>query len=304
MTKENKNGENNIDLSRCDIACAKDMIPKVYARIKKKYLNKDKLTGCPTGFRDLDSMTGGLQSSDLIVIGARPSMGKTSFALNIAQNISIRHKIPVAIFSLEMSTEQIVTRMMCTEAEICIHKIKTGNLQSNDWKKLATVMNEMSEAPIYIDDTSCSTIDDIAEKCRHLVKEEKNLGLVVIDYLQLIAGDEKDDRITQIAKISNGLKNIAKELNVPVIVLSQLSRSLETRKDKRPMLSDFRDSKVIAQVADVVMFIYRDEYYLMGKEGIAEIIIAKNRYGVIGSFEVEFKSSIQKFKDIKITETF
>lgn len=300
MTKEN----NNSELSKFDMACAKDFVKECYEKIEKKCLNKDKLTGCSTGFRDLDSMTNGLQPSDLIVIGARPSMGKTSFALNIAQNISIRQNIPVAIFSLEYSKEYIIQKIMCTEAEIDTYKVKTGNLQTNDWKKLSSAMNDIANSPIYIDDTSCSTIADISEKCRHLVKKEKNLGLVVIDYLQLIEGNKNDDRITQIAEITNGLKNLAKELNVPVIVLSQLSRAIETRKDKRPTLSDFRESKTIAQTADVVMFIYRDEYYGMGKEGIAQIIIAKNKYGEIGTFELEFQGNIQKFKDTIITEIF
>ena len=315
MAKENKNGENNIDLSRYDLACAKDIIPKVYARIKKKYLNKDKLTGCPTGFRDLDSMTGGLQSSDLIVIGARPSMGKTSFALNIAQNISIRHKIPVAIFSLEMSKDQLAQRLMCSEAEVDTQRLKTGNMQAKDWEKMATAMSNLYEAKIYIDDTAGCTITDLRAKCRRLAMAEKNLGLIVIDYLQLIEGTGREDRMQQISSISRGLKILAKELNVPIIALSQLSRAVENRTDKRPMLSDLRESGSIEQDADIVMFIYRDEYYKNANDeedmaekaankGEAEIIIAKHRNGPTGTVKLLFQGSITKFKSPVKTNAF
>ena len=206
-------------------------------------------------------MMNGLQRSDLIILAARPAMGKTAFALNIAQNVALRANTPVAIFSLEMSKKQLVQRLLCSEAEVDTQRLKTGNMQAKDWEKLAVAMSSFSEAPIYIDDTAGCTITDIRAKCRRLAMAEKNLGLIVIDYLQLIEGTGREDRMQQISSISRGLKILAKELNVPIISLSQLSRAVESRTDKRPMLSDLRESGSIEQDADIVMFIYRYEYY-------------------------------------------
>ena len=215
-----------------------------------------------------------------------------------------------------MSKEQLVQRIMCSEAEVGSQKIRTGNMQRKDWDKLANAMSDISEAPIYIDDTSGCTLTDIRAKCRRLAMEEKDLGLIVIDYLQLMEGSGKEDRIQQISKISRGLKTIARELNVPIIALSQLSRAVEQRKDRRPMLSDLRESGAIEQDADVVMFIYRDDYYNReegsedeapkptGKEGKAEIIIAKHRNGAVGSFELIFQGDITKFKNTIDTTIF
>ena len=294
----------------------KDLVLDSYSKIEYRYNHRDELTGCPTGFRDLDSFTNGLQKSDLIILAARPSMGKTAFALNIAQNAAIRYKVPVAIFSLEMSKQQLVQRLMCSEAEVGSQKIRTGNMQRKDWDKILNSMNDIAEAPIYISDKGGCTLTDIRAQCRKLAMEEKNLGLIVIDYLQLMESSGKEERIQQISKISRGLKTIAKELNVPVLALSQLSRAVEQRKDRRPMLSDLRESGAIEQDADVVMFIYRDDYYNRedgsedempkptGKEGKAEIIIAKHRNGAVGSFELVFQGDITKFKNTVNTEIF
>ena len=293
----------------------KDLVYDSYAKIEERYQNKDKLTGTPTAFYDLDTMTNGLQKSDLIILAARPAMGKTSFALNIAQNVALKANVPVAIFSLEMSKEQLVQRLLCSEAEVDTQRLKTGNMQAKDWEKLAVAMDAFSQAPIYIDDTAGCTITDLRAKCRRLAMAEKNLGLIVIDYLQLIEGSGREDRLQQISGISRGLKILAKELNVPIISLSQLSRAVEGRQDKRPQLSDLRDSGSIEQDADIVMFIYRDEYYKNQNEdeemaekaankGEAEIIIAKHRNGPVGTVKLLFQSNITKFKNPIKTDVF
>ena len=293
----------------------KDLVYDSYAKIEERYQNKDKLTGTPTAFYDLDAMTNGLQKSDLIILAARPAMGKTSFALNIAQNVALKANVPVAIFSLEMSKEQLVQRLLCSEAEVDTQRLKTGNMQAKDWEKLAVAMDAFSQAPIYIDDTAGCTITDLRAKCRRLAMAEKNLGLIVIDYLQLIEGSGREDRLQQISGISRGLKILAKELNVPIISLSQLSRAVEGRQDKRPQLSDLRDSGSIEQDADIVMFIYSDEYYKNANEdeemaekaankGEAEIIIAKHRNGPVGTVKLLFQSNITKFKNPIKTDVF
>ncbi len=293
----------------------KDLVYDSYAKIEERYNNKGTLTGTPTDYYDLDTMTNGLQKSDLIILAARPAMGKTSFALNIAQNVALKAKIPVAIFSLEMSKEQLVQRLLCAEAEVDTQRLKTGNMQAKDWEKLAVAMDKFSQAPIYIDDTAGVTITDLRAKCRRLAMAEKNLGLIVIDYLQLIEGTGREDRMQQISSISRGLKILAKELNVPIISLSQLSRAVESRTDKRPMLSDLRESGSIEQDADIVMFIYRDEYYKNANEdedeaekaankGEAEIIIAKHRNGPVGTVKLLFQSNITKFKNPIKTNVF
>ena len=299
------------------LAPIKDLVYDTYAKIEERYNNKGQLTGTPTSFYELDTMTNGLQKSDLIILAARPAMGKTAFALNIAQNVALKSKIPVAIFSLEMSKEQLVQRLLCSEAEIDTQRLKTGNMQAKDWEKLAVAMNSYSEAPIYIDDTAGCTLTDIRAKCRRLAMAEKNLGLIVIDYLQLIEGSGREDRMQQISSISRGLKILAKELNVPIISLSQLSRAVESRPNKRPMLSDLRESGSIEQDADIVMFIYRDEYYQnqgggddedqaekASKKGEAEIIIAKHRNGSVGTVNLLFQGSITKFKNPIKTDVF
>ena len=298
-----------------DFIPVRDDVLNVYNKIEYRYQHRDECTGVQTHFYDLDTMTNGLQKSDLIILAARPSMGKTAFVLNIVANVAMKSKVPVAMFSLEMSREQLVQRMMCSEAEIDSQRLRSGNMQSKDWEKLINVMNEISEAPIYIDDTAGCTLTDIRAKCRRLAMEEKELGLVVIDYLQLINSSGTTDRNQEISAISRGLKILARELNVPIIALSQLSRKVEDRGDKRPMLSDLRDSGAIEQDADIVMFIYRDEYYKNANDeeeeaekaankGEAEIIIAKHRNGSVGTVKLLFQGSITKFKNPIKTDVF
>ncbi len=291
-----------------DLVSVKDLVLTSYEQISYRYEHRDELTGVPTGFYDFDNMTSGLQKSDLIILAARPSMGKTALALNIAQNVALKAKKTVAIFSLEMSKEQLVQRMLCSEAEVDTHKLKTGNMQASDWEKLTTAMNHFADAPLFIDDKPGATVMEVRAKCRRLAMEQKEIGLVVIDYLQLMeASGNKEDRTQQISGISRGLKGLARELNVPVIALSQLSRAVESRPDKRPMMSDLRESGAIEQDADIIMFIYRDEYY--NKEdtenrGKAEVIVAKHRNGAVGSVDLLFQGSITKFKNVTKTNVF
>ena len=299
-----------------DLMHVKDLVLETYEKIEYRYEHQDELLGIPTDFYELDTLLNGLQRSDLIILAARPAMGKTTFALNIAQNVGIKAKVPVAIFSLEMSKQQLMQRMLCSVAEVDTQKLKTGNMQSKDWEKLADAMNKFAQAPIYIDDTPGCTLTDIRAKCRRLKMAEKELGLVVIDYLQLMESSGKEDRFQAVSTISRGLKTLAKELDVPVIALSQLSRAVESRTDKRPMLSDLRESGSIEQDADIVMFIYRDEYYKKGEngeeeesikaanKGESEIIVAKHRSGPVGNIKLLFQGNITKFKNPIKTDTF
>ena len=299
-----------------DLVHVKDLVLNTYEKIEYRYEHKDELTGVPTDFYELDAILNGLQKSDLIILAARPAMGKTAFALNIAQNVALKAKVPVAIFSLEMSKDQLVQRLLCSEAEVDSQRLRSGNMVDKDWDKMAVAMDAFASAPIYIDDTAGCTLTDIRAKCRRLAMEEPNLGLIVIDYLQLIESSGKEDRMQQISAISRGLKILARELNVPIIALSQLSRAVESRTDKRPMLSDLRDSGAIEQDADIVMFIYRDEYYKKeaGEEedmsakaankGESEIIIAKHRNGSVGTVKLLFQGNITKFKNPIKTDVF
>ncbi|AEM80013.1 primary replicative DNA helicase [Thermoanaerobacter thermohydrosulfuricus] len=275
----------------------KDVLMNTFYKIEELYKNKGQLTGIPSGFPDLDLKTAGFQPSDFILVAARPSMGKTSFALNIAQNAALLTGLPVAIFSLEMSKEQLVNRLICSTANIDSQKLRTGNLDEDDWMKLAAAMTPLSKAPIYIDDTPGIGVMDIRAKCRRL-KLEKGLGLVMIDYLQLMQGRGRaENRQQEISEISRSLKSLARELNVPVITLSQLSRAPESRSDHRPILSDLRESGAIEQDADIVMFLYRDDYYHKDseKKNIAEVIIAKHRNGPTGTVELLWLAQYTKF---------
>jgi len=279
----------------------KDVLVDTFNRLEELYNKKGFITGIPTGFTDLDYKTAGLQNSDLILVAARPAMGKTSFALNIAQHAAIHSKIPVAIFSLEMSKEQLVNRILCSEVMIDSHKMKIGKLEDDDWQKMARALGPLSEAPIYIDDTPGLSVMDIRAKCRRL-KLEKGLGLVVIDYLQLMQSRGRaESRQQEISEISRSLKILAKEINIPVITLSQLSRAPEGRSDHRPMLSDLRESGAIEQDADLVMFLYRDDYYNpdTDKKNIAEVIIAKHRSGSTGTVELRWFGEYTKFVNLK-----
>lgn len=280
----------------------RDIVSESFNRIEERYENKDELLGLSSGFYDLDSLTAGFQKSDLIILAARPSMGKTSFCLNLAAEAAVRKRVPVAMFSLEMAKEQLVQRLLCAEAEIDAQRIRTGHMQMDDWTKLSTAMARLAPAPMYIDDTPAISVMEVRSKARKLKYEHPNLGLIVIDYLQLMEGDNKSrgDRVQEISTISRGLKSLAREINVPVIALSQLSRAVEQRQNKKPMLSDLRESGSIEQDADIVMFIYRDEYYhpeLIEKKGEAEVIIAKQRNGPVGSVNLIFQPNITKFKN-------
>lgn len=278
-----------------------DVAFDTFSNIEKIYNSSEKITGISTGFTDFDAKTAGLQKSDLILIAARPSMGKTAFVLNVAQYAAMREKVPVAIFSLEMSKEQLVNRMLCAEALVDAQKVRTGDLNSDDWNKLVEAMGRLSEAPIYIDDTPGITSMDIRAKCRRL-KLEKGLGLVVIDYLQLMSGNGRNDsRQQEISEISRSLKAIAREIEAPVIALSQLSRACEARSDHRPMLSDLRESGAIEQDADLVAFLYRDEYYFpekTEKKNMAELIIAKQRNGPTGTVNLTWLGQYTKFANM------
>ncbi len=278
----------------------KDVLVEAFNKLEELYNNKGYVTGIPTGFIDLDYKTAGLHNSDLVLVAARPAMGKTSFALNLAQYVAVHAKVPVAIFSLEMSKEQLVNRILCCEAMVDSQKMRTGKLEDEDWQKIARALGPLSEAPIYIDDTPGVSVMDIRSKCRRL-KLEKNLGLVVIDYMQLMQGRGKpESRQQEISEISRSLKILAKELNIPVITLSQLSRAAETRTDHRPILSDLRESGAIEQDADIVMFLYRDDYYNPDteKKNISEVIIAKHRSGSTGTVELAWLGQYTKFANL------
>ena len=281
----------------------KDVLIESFTKLEELYNQKSKITGVPTGFVDLDDKTAGLHGSDLILIAARPAMGKTAFALNIAANAAIRSNTPVAIFNLEMSKDQLVNRILCIEAMVDSNKIMTGKLEEDDWSKLASVVGPISDSGIYIDDTPGISIMEIRTKCRKL-KMEKNIGLIIIDYIQLVQGSnnrKNGSREQEIAEISRSLKILAKELNVPVIALSQLSRAVEQRPDHRPMLSDLRESGAIEQDADIVMFLYRDDYYNEDseKKNVAEVIIAKHRGGSTGTVDLGWLGSYTKFVNLE-----
>ena len=280
----------------------KDVLVESFNQLEELYNRKQHITGVPTGFSELDYKTAGFHGSDLILIAARPAMGKSAFALNIATNAATKANVPVAIFSLEMSKEQMVNRMLCSEAMVDSNKVRTGKLEEDDWVKLAETIGPLSEAEIYIDDTPGISVMEIRAKCRKL-KLEKNIGMVVIDYLQLVQASSKrfGSREQEISEISRSLKVLAKELNVPVIALSQLSRAVEQRPDHRPMLSDLRESGAIEQDADIVMFLYRDDYYNEDseKKDIAEVIIAKHRAGSTGTVELLWLGSYTKFVNLE-----
>ena len=276
----------------------KDVVLSVIDKIEAAARHKGTVTGLATGFYDLDYKTSGLQPSDLILIAARPSMGKTAFVLNLAQYMCVRNHVPTAIFSLEMSKDQLVNRILSMESKVDSQSMRTGTLQPADWEKLIESAGVISTAPLIIDDTPGISITELRSKCRKY-KLENDLGLVIIDYLQLMTGGSRkqESRQQEISEISRSLKALAREINAPVIALSQLSRACETRPDHRPMLSDLRESGAIEQDADVVMFLYRDDYYNKDtdKKNISEVIIAKQRNGPIGTVELVWLPNYTKF---------
>ncbi len=272
-------------------------------QIERASKNKGNVTGIATGFIDLDYRTAGMQPSDLVLIAARPSMGKTAFVLNIAQHVAFKLNQTVAIFSLEMSKEQLVNRLFSLESKVDAQKLRTGNLSDNDWEKLIETAGIIGKSNLIIDDTPGITISEMRSKCRKY-KLDSDLKMIIIDYLQLMSGSgggRNDSRQQEISDISRSLKALARELGVPVLALSQLSRAVEQRPDHRPMLSDLRESGAIEQDADVVMFIYRDDYYNKDteKKGIAEIIVAKQRNGPIGTIELVWLPEYTKFANMK-----
>ncbi len=284
-----------------DFKQIRDVLEQVYENIEQLHHQKGDVTGVATGFRDLDRITSGFQKNDFIIIAARPSVGKTAFALNIAQNVAIKTGENVALFSLEMGAEQLVQRMLCAEGNIDSQRLRTGQLEEDDWEKLTMAMGSLSHAGIYIDDSATVRVSDIRSKCRRL-KQEEGLGMIIIDYLQLIQGSgrARENRQQEVSEISRSLKALARELEVPLIALSQLSRGVESRQDKRPMMSDLRESGSIEQDADIVGFLYRDDYYNSEseEENIIEIIISKQRNGPTGIVQLAFAKEYNKFVDL------
>ncbi len=278
-----------------------DVLDSTFSRLEELYNNAGEFTGVPSGFGELDRKTAGFQKSDLILVAARPAMGKTSFALNVAAYAAIHRQVPVAIFSLEMAREQLVSRIISLEALVDMEKMRSGNLEDEDWKKMAHSLGPLSKAPIYIDDNAGISVMEIMSKCRRL-KMRRGLGLIMIDYLQLMQGRRRtENRQQEISEISRSLKIMAKELEVPVMALSQLSRAPEARTtNHRPILSDLRESGAIEQDADLVMFLYRDDYYHEDseKKNITEIIIAKHRNGSVGAIDLAWIPQYTKFGNL------
>lgn len=282
----------------------REVLMENHIKIEERSNQNTQITGLETGFYDFDKLTTGLHEDNLIILAARPAMGKTAFALNIAQNVATKSHKPVAVFSLEMGSESLVERMLAAEGTIINHHIRTGQLTVEEWQRLIYAQGQLAEAPIFIDDSAGLKIVEIKARARRLSQEMDGLGLIVIDYLQLIQGSRSDNRQQEVSEISRQLKIIAKELSVPVIALSQLSRSVEQRQDKRPIMSDLRESGSIEQDADIVAFLYRDDYYNDKKDdqpesNLTELIIKKNRHGSLGTVKLYFHKEYTKFSSVK-----
>jgi len=296
---------------RADFVPVKEILKDSFAVIERLYERQEMVTGIPTSFTRLDELTAGFQPSDLIILAGRPSMGKTALAMTTAQHVGIHHREVVAVFSLEMSKEQLLTRMLCSEARVDSSKLRTGRFAKSDWPKLTNAAGRLTEARIFIDDTPAMTVLEMRAKARRLMADH-GLSLIIVDYLQLMRGRSSDSREQEISDISRSLKALAKELKVPVLACSQLSRAVESRNDKRPLLSDLRESGAIEQDADVVMFIYREEFYKpcecpeeapceCGRRGRAEVIIGKQRNGPTGVARLAFLSRYTRFEDLDET---
>ncbi len=292
-----------------DVISLEDILAESFDRLDSLHKDKGSIRGVPTGFRDLDSKLAGLQKSDLIIIAARPSMGKTAMALNLAQNVAVKAKQPVLLFSLEMSKEQLVDRLLSSEAGVNSWNLRTGNLSDNDFEKIGLAMGTLSEAELFIDDSPGITVSELRTKARREA-HKRDLGLIIVDYLQLMSGGQKygnvSNRVQEISEISRGLKGVARELNVPIIALSQLSRSVENRSPQIPQLSDLRESGSIEQDADVVMFLYRDDYYnpeTSERPNILDVFIKKHRNGPTGKIEIYFDREHQKMLSIDTKHT-
>jgi replicative DNA helicase len=278
------------------------LLKESFERITHLYEAGAEITGVPSGFRELDLMTSGFQPGNLVILAARPSMGKSGLGLCIAANLGVRHQTPVALFTLEMSKSEVTQRMMCSEAKVESQRLRTGRLAPDDWPRLTAACDRLMKAPIYVDDAGATSIMELRSKARRLKSREPALGLIVVDYLQLMASDRNvESRVQEVSQISRALKVLARELEVPILAMSQLSRAVEQRHDKRPILSDLRDSGSIEQDADLVFFIYRDEYYLgeeSDQQGIAEVILAKHRNGPTGTVKLSWLRRYAKFADL------
>ena len=285
-----------------DFAHIEVLLKESFERITHLYEAGAEITGCPAGFKELDLLTSGFQPGNLVILAARPSMGKSGLGLCMAANLGVRHSTPVALFTLEMSKAEVTQRMMCSEAKVESQRLRTGRLAPDDWPRLTAACDRLMKAPIYVDDTGATSIMELRSKARRLKSREPALGLIIVDYLQLMASDRNvESRVQEVSQISRALKVLARELEVPVLAMSQLSRAVEQRHDKRPILSDLRDSGSIEQDADLVMFIYRDEYYLgeeSEQQGVAEVILAKHRNGPTGTVKLSWLRRYAKFADL------
>jgi len=293
IAEQGSKGQNGFESIKNLLAIAVDKIQELHE-------SQNSITGVSTGFKDLDEMTSGLQPADLIIVAGRPSMGKTSFAMNLAENVAIQTKLPVAVFSMEMPGDSLAMRMMSSLGRIDQHKVRTGQLDDDEWPRMQSSINLLAEANLFIDDTAALSPVEVRARARRLMKENGQLGLIVLDYLQLMQSpSSSESRVAEISDISRSLKALAKELNVPVVALSQLNRNLEQRPNKRPVMSDLRESGSIEQDADVIMFIYRDEVYNEDSDdkGLAEIIIGKQRNGPIGTCRLTFFGQYTRFEN-------
>jgi replicative DNA helicase len=279
-----------------------ELLKDSFERITALFEAGADVTGVPSGFRDLDRLTSGFQPGNLIIVAARPSMGKSALGLCVAANLAVRHETPVALFTLEMSKQEVTQRLMCSEAKVESQRLRTGKLAPEDWSRLTAACDRLSKAPIYVDDTGSISMMEIRSKCRRLKSKEPRLGLVIVDYLQLMtSGTTAENRVQEVSQISRNLKVLARDLNVPIVAMSQLSRAVEQRHDKRPILSDLRESGSIEQDSDLVMFVYRDEYYNpdeTDQQGLAEVHIAKHRNGPTDTIKLSFLKRYAKFADL------
>ena len=284
-----------------DFAHIEELLRESFERITALYESGSDVTGVPSGFRDIDRLTSGFQPGNLIIVAARPSMGKSAFGLGIAANLAVRHGVPVAVFTLEMSKAEVTQRLMCSEAKVESQRLRTGRLAPEDWPRLTAACDKLAKAPLFVDDTGLVTMMEIRSKARRLKSKHPELGLIVVDYLQLMtSGTTAENRVQEVSQISRNLKVLARDLDVPILAMSQLSRAVEQRHDKRPILSDLRESGSIEQDADLVMFVYRDEYYNeeTDQQGLAEIILAKHRNGPTGTERLSFLKRYAKFADL------
>jgi replicative DNA helicase len=285
-----------------DFAHIETLLKESFERITQLYEAGSEITGIPSGFRELDLLTSGFQPGNLVILAARPSMGKSALGLCIAANLGVRHEIPVALFTLEMSKAEVTQRMMCSEAKVESQRLRSGRLAPDDWPRLTTACDRLMKAPIYVDDTGSTTIMELRSKARRLKSREPKLGLILVDYLQLMtSGSTVENRVQEVSQISRALKVLARDLDVPIVAMSQLSRAVESRHDKRPILSDLRESGSLEQDSDLVAFVYRDEYYLgeeSDQQGIAEIHLSKHRNGPTGTVKLSFLRRYAKFADL------